>query len=203
MPPKLSAVAAAMIAGDSDPAHAASPLQAAGRAAKKRSRLEIARLTNTPGVDSQDVGLLVEEEFAYTAAAFAPNAAAGAPLWARQLLRTIDANHAATTANHVATTATINANHAATTAALTAIRSQLANLNARVSNGLASLNDTLTPLTNNAGAIPNGFPVLKHDVGSLTGPELTALLGAYGLNVPQGVEDRRRAFAVFIGVRLQ
>jgi len=62
--------------------------------------------------------------------------------------------------------------------------------------------DPLTPLTTPAGVVPPGFPARRVDVVTLSGPDLQRLLTAYGQAVPRELSDRRRAFAVFAGVRL-
>jgi hypothetical protein len=73
-------------------------------------------------------------------------------------------------------------------------------LDARMANRLALLNDPLTPLRAPGGDVPPDFPASRGDLHCLTGPQLAALLSAYGLAVPPEVEARRRAFASFIGV---
>ena len=186
----LSTDAAALMAPSANPAIGNTPIQADGRASRKRARVEKALLISSPGIASQVLGLLAEEEHP------CPNAVGqvallGAPAWANALLGAL--------------TNQLNGMQAQLSgmqAQLSGMQAEQANLNARVTNGLLNLQDPLMPLMTATGVVPPNFPALRADVANLSNAELQGLLIAYGQAVPRTLRDRRQVFATFVGVRL-
>ena len=206
----LSPAARLMAAQDADPATAPSLHRAAGGAATKRLRVESALMapcSGAQGVDSHDVGPLAEEEAFDTLAAVAgQNIPAAVPRWVRPILAAQQAQMAQMNAALQAQLAQMNAALQAQLAQLKAgvntVIANQTNADARLTNSLMDLGDTLVPLRTPAGIAPVGFPAKRADILRLTGEQLSRLLIAYGQPVPASVERRQRAFAMFIGVRL-
>ena len=62
----------------------------------------------------------------------------------------------------------------------------------RNSNRIAKFRDPLVALYNNAGMVPQNFPVNKSALAVHTIPQLNALIAFYNLNAPQGLNARGR-----------
>lgn len=160
----------------------ADPLRNLGRAVK-RSRVGEA----LPRVSSQEQGALecdkLQAATAVLGAAAGP-VVVGAPPWFAP-----------------AFAAAFPAAFAAVFPAGATLAAQLANLHAVMLNSTISDGaDPLTPLTTAAGVVPPGFPATNDDLGRLTGPQLAALLGAYGLaahaRIPQNLHRLRRHLGI-------
>jgi hypothetical protein len=89
-------------------------------------------------------------------------------------------------------------------AQLTGIQAQLDNSDARIHNGLVGAKGLLRPLRLGVPpAAPPGFPATRHDVETLTGPAVNALLQFYmpGVGIGGHLEDRRNTLKQYIGIR--
>lgn len=197
MPLNLSAAAAALVANDPEPAYATTPQRATGRAVLRRMRVERAAIVGVEGIDSQDVGELAVEEYQYGLAAVGSNLP-NSPDWGKALAGALAAHQ-----SQVVTL--LHRMQSQLSAHVANSNVQMTNINARLSNGLkrAADGDALSPLLTPAGTVPRGFPSLLADVAGLSADALEALLTEYGQSVPCSAEDRRRAFAIFVGVRLE
>jgi hypothetical protein len=155
----------------------------AGKAVKRQREAAAAACSSIPTITSQELGEEAAFMLQMSLAALPPGVApSGAPAWAAQLFLTLNGMQAQ----------------------LTGMQAQFENSDARIHNGLVGAKGLLRPLRLGVPpAAPPGFPATRHDVETLTGPAVNALLQFYmpGVGIGGHLEDRRNTLKQYIGIR--
>jgi hypothetical protein len=148
----------------------------AGKAVKRQREAAAAACSSIPTITSQELGEEAAFMLQMSLAALPPGVAPpGAPAWAAQVFLILNG-----------------------------IQAQLDNSDARIHNGLVGAKGLLRPLRLGVPpAAPPGFPATRHDVETLTGPAVNALLQFYmpGVGIGGHLEDRRNTLKQYIGIR--